>query len=154
QSIATFFPVLAWIASVFTFLYSMMIVFLTFFGKYKGESDKHITEQKFGMLVPPIVLSILVVGIFFFPNLLGENIINLAISSIYPEVTNNLIGDMQIWHCIHTELMMTIGIIFIHVILFLFRQYVRKVFIPFPRVLSFDTLYNNTLEYMHYFAKK
>src|SRR5699024_12431465 len=29
QSIATLFPVLAWIASIFTFLYSMMIVFLT-----------------------------------------------------------------------------------------------------------------------------
>src|SRR5699024_12639161 len=46
------------------------------------------------------------------------------------------------------------GIIFIGVILFVFRQYVRKVFILFPRVLSFDTLYNNTLEYMDYFAKK
>src|SRR5699024_12207636 len=31
---------------------------------------------------------------------------------------------------------------------------VRKVFILFPRVLSFFTLYNNTLEYMDYFAKK
>lgn len=154
QSIATLFPVLAWIASVFTFLYSMMIVFLTFFGKYKGESDKHITEPKFGMLVPPIVLSILVVGIFFFPNLLGDNLIKPAIYSIYPEVTNNLIGDIQIWHGFNTELMMTIGIIFIGVILFVFRQYVRKVFILFPRVLSFDTLYNNTLEYMDYFAKK
>src|SRR5699024_9400981 len=33
-------------------------------------------------------------------------------------------------------------------------DYVRKVFILFPRILSFDTLYNNTLEYMDYFAKK
>jgi len=154
QSFATLFPVLAWIASIFTFLYSMMIVFLTFFGKYKGESDKHIEEPKFGMLVPPIVLSIFVVGIFFFPNLLGDNLIKPAIYSIYPEVTNNLIGDIQIWHGFNTELMMTIGIVFIGVILFVFRQYVQKVFILFPKILSFDTLYNNTLEYMDHFAKK
>ncbi|WP_205417766.1 hypothetical protein, partial [Escherichia coli] len=31
------FPIIAWIASVFTFLYSMIFVFKTFTGKYQPE---------------------------------------------------------------------------------------------------------------------
>src|SRR5699024_11256497 len=41
ESIALIFPIVAWIASIFTFVYSMMIVFETFLGKKQG----NVTEE-------------------------------------------------------------------------------------------------------------
>lgn len=154
QAVAGFFPVIAWIASIFTFLYSMMIVFLTFFGPYNEQPDVKVEEPKLGMLVPPIILSLFVVGIFFFPNVLGDYLIKPAVASIYPNITDNLIGDIALWHGFNTELMMTIGIVVIGIVLFIFREYVRKIFIIFPKSLSFDTLYNNTIANVDIFAKK
>src|SRR5699024_2592583 len=58
QSFAAIFPFVAWIASVFTFIYSMMIVFKTFVGPYKSQTDATPKEPKFGMLIPPIILAI------------------------------------------------------------------------------------------------
>ncbi len=154
QAFAGMFPVIAWIASIFTFLYSMMIVFLTFFGPYNEQPDVKVEEPKLGMLVPPIILSLFVVGIFLFPNVLGDYLIKPAVASIYPNITDDLIGDIALWHGFNTELMMTIGIVIIGIILFIFREYVRKIFILFPRSLSFDTLYNNTIVKIDIFAKK
>src|SRR5699024_2958138 len=45
------FPIIAWIASVFTFVYSMIIVFKTFLGTYRGETiAKKDIEPPVGML--------------------------------------------------------------------------------------------------------
>ena len=153
QTFAGIFPIVAWVASIFTFLYSMMIVFLTFFGPYKEIPDMQAEEPKPGMLIPPIILSVLVVTIFFVPNVLGDYIIKPAVYSIYPNITDPLIDHITIWHGFNTELMMTIGIIIIGIILFIFRDYVRKTFVLFPQGLSFDTLYNNTIDYVDHGAK-
>ena len=153
QTFAGVFPVVAWIASIFTFLYSMMIVFLTFFGPYKEQPDVQAEEPSPGMLIPPVILSILVVVIFFFPNVLGDYIIKPAVYSIYPNITDPLIGDIVHWHGFNTELMMTIGIIIIGIVLFMFRDHVRKVFVLFPKGLSFDTLYNNAIDSIDHGAK-
>ena len=46
-------PVVAWIASVFTFLYSMILVFKTFTGRYQPEKlEKKPHEAPLGMLIP------------------------------------------------------------------------------------------------------
>ena len=153
QTFAGLFPIIAWIASIFTFLYSMMIVFSTFFGPYKEQPDMEVTEPKKGMLIPPIILSILVVVIFFFPNVLGDYLIKPAVHSVYPNITGDLIGDIAIWHGFNTELWMTIGIVIIGIILYAFRDRVRKVFVLFPKSLSFDTLYNQTIDYVDHISK-
>lgn len=153
EAFASMFPIIAWIASVFTFLYSMMIVILTFFGPYKAKPDVQVSEPKVGMLIPPIILSLLVVVIFFIPNTLGDYLIKPAIYSVYPNITDDLIGDISLWHGFNTEVMMTIGIIILGIILFIFRRYVRYIFILFPRSLSFDNVYNKTLVFIDTKAK-
>src|SRR5699024_4219405 len=74
NNIATLFPIIAWVASVFTFVYSMMIVFQTFFGEYKEQPSGNAKEPSPGMLIAPIVLAAMVVLIFFFPNVLNKYI--------------------------------------------------------------------------------
>src|SRR5699024_9327924 len=50
-----------------------------------------------------------------------------------------------IWHGFNTELMMTIGIILLGTMIYIYLNYFKKIYIVFPRSFSFDTLYNNLL---------
>src|SRR5699024_12232494 len=69
-------PIFAWVASVFTFVYCMIIVFKTFFGEYKGRHHENKQfEPPIGMLISPIILGLFVVAIFFTPNLVGKYLI-------------------------------------------------------------------------------
>lgn len=147
ESIALIFPVVAWIASIFTFVYSMMIVFETFLGEKQGNVTEETKEPPYGMLLPPFILSILVVLIFFFPNVLADWLLKPAIIAIYPFVQINEIATIRHWHGFNTELWMTIGILLVGTILFAFRQHVKKVFFIFPQSLSLDRLYNRSLFY-------
>lgn len=53
----TLFPVLAWVASVFTFIYSMIVVLKPFTGKLQlNLLDKKPHEAPIGMLISPIIL--------------------------------------------------------------------------------------------------
>src|SRR5699024_11885802 len=82
------FPVIAWIASVFTFVYCLIIVFQTFLGPYRPERlERQSQEASPGVLVAPIVLAVFVVGIFFFPNVLGLFILRPAMASVFPSFT-------------------------------------------------------------------
>ena len=59
-------PIIAWIASVFTFVYSLYFVFHTFRGKHKPEQlPKAAHEAPIGMLVSPGILATLVIVFFF-----------------------------------------------------------------------------------------
>ena len=78
-------PVIAWVASVFTFIYCMIIIFKTFFGTTeKLPQDRHIHEAPMGMLISPFVLVFFVIAIFFFPNVLAKYILAPAMLSVYP----------------------------------------------------------------------
>ena len=79
-------PVIAWIASVFTFIYSFIFVFHTFTGKRKAEElPKVPREAPLGMLIPPAVLASLVVIFGLFPNLVSVSLIEPALASIFPQ---------------------------------------------------------------------
>src|SRR5699024_9898020 len=81
------FPIIAWIASVFTFIYSMYFVFHTF-GK-KGDVEalpKAPKEAPTGMLISPIILATLVVVIFFIPNVFGKWLIKPAVLALQPNL--------------------------------------------------------------------
>lgn len=151
----TLFPVVAWTASVFTFVYCLIIVFKTFFGEYKGRhlegkpSEHKQVEPPVGMLMSPLILGVFIVGIFFFPNIIGKYIIFPAMGSIFP--TFNLqAADFPIsaWHGFNTELWMTIGIIVLGTLLYLTFRYWRIIYRLFPETRSLDALYNHTLEGM------
>lgn len=111
-------PIIAWVGSIFTFVYSMILVFKTFTGKYQPEklsTKPH--EAPMGMLISPIILVSLVVIFGLFPGLLSNTILSPAITSIY----GGGIYDLHIyhWHGFQPELFMTIGVIAFGTILYL-----------------------------------
>ncbi|MCL7746891.1 Na+/H+ antiporter subunit A [Halalkalibacter alkaliphilus] len=127
QTWGMLFPILAWIASVFTFVYCMIMFFKTFTGKFQPEKldVKHVHEAPVGMLISPIVLGSLVVIFGLFPNLLAYTLIEPAMASILP----NLLGpddrfyvNIYHWHGFNTELFMTIGVIVIGTFIFLMMK--------------------------------
>lgn len=115
-------PIVAWLASVFTFIYCMILVFKTFTGVWKpGLIDKHPHEAPIGMLISPIILASLVILFFFAPNLLSATILEPSLHAIFPnllEPGEHFDVHIQPWHGWNTELFMTIGIILIGSYLF------------------------------------
>ncbi|MFD2444468.1 Na+/H+ antiporter subunit A [Bacillus sp. CGMCC 1.16607] len=141
------FPILAWIASVFTFIYSMVIVFKTFTGKFQLEKKPH--EAPFGMLVPPIILASLVVIFGIFPNTLSHYFIEPTMASVLPSLLKEKsVFDVHIsfWHGPNIELFMTIGVIILGILLFISLPKWKKVYSLFPEKLTFNRLYDTFID--------
>ena len=144
------FPVVAWIASVFTFVYSMIIVFQTFFGEHQPDRlDREAHEAPIGMLISPSILAFFVVFMFFFPNIVGNYLLRPAMNAVYPTLTN--IGDamepIKIWHGFELPLWMTIGVIMIGVLLYLTFNYWRPMYKLGPLRWGLDHVYNGALTF-------
>lgn len=144
------FPVLAWIASVFTFIYSMKLVFRTFTGKYKPEGlKKKPHEAPLGMLISPVVLGSLVIIFGLFPNILSHNLISPAMASILPSLLSpGDIFDVHIyfWHGPTIELFMTIGVVVLGIILYLTLPKWERTYDLLPEKLTLNKLYDKGLE--------
>ncbi|WP_342565604.1 Na+/H+ antiporter subunit A [Paenibacillus sp. FSL R7-0345] len=116
------FPVIAWVASVFTFVYSMIFVFKTFGGKLRQEKlDKVPHEAPLGLLLSPVILISLAVVFAFFPGLVSGPLIKQALASIH----TGLLGSgeafevsIHFWHGFTPEIFMTLGVIAAGVLLF------------------------------------
>ncbi|MFP3917847.1 Na+/H+ antiporter subunit A [Lysinibacillus telephonicus] len=150
QSIAWFIPIIAWIASVFTFVYCLIIVSKTFFGKIKPDIlEKNPHEPPFGMLVPPFILIGLVVVIFFFPNLLGNNILKPAMLSIFPAYSSaeEIAPHVSAWHGFNTELQLTIGVVIVGIILFITVKYWKRIYRIFPQQWTFNAIYERVITF-------
>lgn len=147
-SIGIIFPVIAWVASVFTFVYCMIFIFKTFLGAAQPDKlDKPIHEAPFGMLISPLILVIIVVGMFFFPNIIGAYVLRPAMMSIYPTFTDvdSLVPYIHAWHGVNAEVLMTIGIILVGAILFKQLKKWKVVYNLWPQNYSFNAFYNNFL---------
>ncbi|MEH7494555.1 Na+/H+ antiporter subunit A [Neobacillus niacini] len=144
------FPVLAWIASVFTFVYSMILVFKTFTGKYQPDKlDKKPHEAPMGLLISPIILVSLVIIFGFFPNLLSPSLISPAMASILP----GLLGageefkvHISFWHGPTTELFMTLGVIIFGVVLYKTHSRWKNVYKSIPEKLALNRFYDFLVE--------
>ncbi|KIN27312.1 Na+/H+ antiporter subunit A [Bacillus subtilis] len=152
QTWGVLFPVLAWIGSVFTFIYSMKLLFKTFRGNYQPEQlEKQAHEAPVGMLVPPVILVALAVSLFFFPNILSYSLIEPAMNSIYPTL---LAGHEKFhvhisqWHGVTTELLMTAGIVVIGTIGYLSLNKWKGIYKLFPSKLTLNRLYDKLLTLM------
>lgn len=142
------FPVIAWIASVLTFVYSMIIVFKTFLGEHQPDRlDRQAHEAPVGMLIAPSILGLLVVGIFFFPNVVGHYVLRPAMAAVYPPFAGaeGLVPHISAWHGFNEPLQMTIGVILIGGLLYLFLRYWRGVYTIGPMRWSLDGFYNGLL---------
>ncbi|MEI4771313.1 Na+/H+ antiporter subunit A [Psychrobacillus sp. FJAT-51614] len=148
DTIGIIFPIIAWIASVFTFVYCMIIIFKTFLGPAQPEKlDKPIHEAPIGMLISPLILVAFVVGIFFFPNILGEYILRPAMASIYPTFAEaeSLTPKISAWHGINAELLMTIGVILVGALLYYRLKNWKPIYSLFSQKYTFNALYNKVL---------
>ncbi|GAF16101.1 LOW QUALITY PROTEIN: Na(+) H(+) antiporter subunit A [Bacillus sp. JCM 19046] len=142
------FPVVAWVASVLTFVYCMILVFKTFFGNYQPEKlEKKAHEAPLGMLIPPVILASLVVAFFFFPNIIGEYLIQPGYGAILPTFMEANLPDYDIapWHGINTELLMTLGVVGFGIVLYRLWPSWSGIYALFPAKFSLDSLYNHTL---------
>lgn len=146
-SIGALFPIIAWIASIFTFVYCMIFVFKTFGGPYHPERlNRKVHEAPIGMLLAPLMLVLLVVLIFFFPNVLGKYILTPALAAVLPMMTPSSY-DLKIsaWHGFNYELLMTIGVIVMGSLLYLFKKKWLPAARKYPQKLSLNHLFNEGL---------
>jgi len=146
---AVLFPVLAWIGSVFTFIYSMIIVFKVFTGKFQPEKlEKKPHEAPVGMLISPIILASLVVVFGLFPNLLSYSLIQPAAAAIVPSIIpagEQLDVHISFWHGITAELLMTIGVVSVGILLYKFMPKWLRVYDYFPGKVTLNQFYNSGL---------
>ncbi|MET1181212.1 Na+/H+ antiporter subunit A [Peribacillus simplex] len=139
------FPVAAWVASVFTFIYSMIVVLKPFTGKLQLQLlDKRPHEAPVGMLISPIILASLVIVFGIFPNLLSSRIIEPAVASIQPSLAG---PDFQVhiafWHGFKPEVWMTVGIIAFGILLYKTLPKWQKITRGIPERISLNALYDN-----------
>ncbi|MED1603850.1 Na+/H+ antiporter subunit A [Cytobacillus kochii] len=149
ETLGILFPIIAWVASVFTFIYSMILVFKTFRGKYKPDRlEKKAHEAPIGMLISPIILASLVIVIFFFPNVIADLLLVPAVSAILPSLIEEGVLKIHIsaWHGFSAELYMTIGVVVVGTIMYLMLKKWTKVYRLYPQNLTINALYNNSLE--------
>ncbi|CAM3798875.1 Na+/H+ antiporter subunit A [Marinicrinis lubricantis] len=143
------FPVLAWLASVFTFIYSMILLFKTFRGSLKLEQlPKKPHEAPLGMLLSPMILASLVVIFGLFPNILSYSLIEPAMASILPSLLqpgDQFLVHISHWHGWQTEIFMTIGVIVFGTLLFLSLRYLQRIYRWIPEKLSLNLLYDKGL---------
>lgn len=149
QTVGVFLPIIAWIASVFTFIYSVSLVYKTFLGKFKPERlDKRPHEAPIGMLISPLLLVAFIIGIFIFPNALGQAILKPAMASLYPDAPlTQIVPHIAAWHGWQPELFMTIAVVIVGLVLFKLLPKWRRVYGFFTRERSFNALYNNTISF-------
>jgi len=142
-------PIMAWIASVFTFVYCLRLVFRTFTGNHRPELlDRKPHEAPLGMLIPPGILAILVVLLFFFPNLLSTRVLEPAMHAVLPNFLaagERFVEHITPWH-FNLELLMTIGIIIIGTILH--KQFKRwaDIYDNLPRKYTLNNAYDKGLQ--------
>ncbi|MGD6968159.1 Na+/H+ antiporter subunit A [Rossellomorea vietnamensis] len=144
QTWGILFPVLAWVGSVFTFIYSMIVVFKPFTGKHQPEKlDKTPHEAPLGMLIPPVILASLVIVFGFFPNILTRTMIDPAVSAI----TNLTVEDTEIyfWHGFTIELFMTLGVFLFGVLLYTQLPKWISLYNRMPERLTLNSFYDNGL---------
>ncbi|WP_066159230.1 Na+/H+ antiporter subunit A [Halalkalibacter krulwichiae] len=148
QKVGFLFPVIAWVASVFTFIYCMILILKTFTGKYQPEKlEKKAHEAPIGMLIPPLILASLVIVMFFFPNVISKYLLVPAIMAIVPGAAEAGVEvKISAWHGFNTELFMTIGVVGLGSLLFLYLRKWYWMYRLVPEVIMLNKAYDAALE--------
>ena len=153
SSVSFLFPLLAILGSIFTFLYSVKIIFQVFLGENKEETPKAPKEASLLLLISPAILSLLVVIFGLFPNLLSKTIIDPAAMGILNAV-EPLNTHITHWHGFNSPaLWATIVIILVGAVLYYFRdtwtfvyKYIKDQFTInylYDQGLNYSTIYSN-----------
>ncbi|AXI00322.1 Na+/H+ antiporter subunit A [Sporosarcina sp. PTS2304] len=156
DTLTLLFPIVAWIGSIFTFIYCMVIVFQSFLGSvpapFPGQRPAH--EAPIQMLIAPIVLGSLVLMIFFFPNVLGTYLLGPAMIAVYPHLVGmeNLVPEIHAWHGWNTPIFMTLGVVIAGILLYRFLRYWKGVYRLGILQWTLDRFYNASLSWVERIA--
>ena len=156
ESIGILIPIIAWIASIFTFVYCMIMLFKTFTGKpHYLKVGKKVHEAPIGMLIPPVILAGLVVVVFFFPNDLAQSILVPAWAAVLPSLAEKGILQVQIsaWHGLNPELLMTVGVVILGAFLYKTLPKWQGIYHWYPKSLTLNNIYDGSLNGMESFSR-
>lgn len=152
------FPVVAFVASVLTFIYCLILILKTFIGPYQPmKLEKKAREAPAGMLIAPVILAALVIIIFFFPNTLSYTILEPTMQSIMPnflEPGERFEVYIRPWHGWNTELLMTIGIVLLGALLYFFLDKWSSLYYYLPHKLTVNYAYEQGLMSMENLSLK
>lgn len=148
DTVGILFPLVAWIASIFTFIYCMILVFKPFLGKHHpSKLEKKAHDAVYGMVVSPAILALFVVLLFFYPNVVVDYLLLPVLASLLPGFAATGFGlePISAWHGLTVELGMTAGVVGIGTVLYLsFRKWIR-LYGYMPGRLSLNALYDYLL---------
>lgn len=152
-------PIVIWIASIFTFIYSMIIIFKSFTGTYHADLlERKPHEAPVGMLAPPAVLAILAVALFLFPGLVVTSILEPTVKGMAPQVFAQYTDwhpHITAWHGPNLELFMTIGVVLIGTFLYLtIEKWKTPVFELIPKRINLSQGYDKAIIYMEKLGAK
>lgn len=128
------------IASIGTFLYSVVMIARTFL------AERHIEEvagENLGLLAAPAILGGLIIVLFFAPNVLLHYLITPAIQSVITYDTAELIHPIKPWHGFNMPLWMTVTVFVVGSICFLTGWYKR--IYPKRKEMWLNVVYKETL---------
>jgi len=149
-------PIVAWIASVFTFVYCMILIFKVFLGRYEPKPDLRIPhEAPPGMLISPLLLAALVVLLFFFPNSVAPALVEPTVQGALPQLFDSRPDwhvHLSAWHGFNTELMMTLGVVVLGTLLYKYLATFRNLYDSLPFKISLNRAYDNGLEAMERYS--
>src|SRR5690625_4598402 len=100
------------------------------------------------MLIAPVILAVLVVVIFFIPNIVGEALVNPAVVAMQSGLYSNpseVPVHVSAWHGWTPELLMTIGIIGLGTMMFLTMRKWQPLYKLQPGFLSLNGLYDSLM---------
>ncbi|WP_456278209.1 Na+/H+ antiporter subunit A [Bacillus sp. AK128] len=141
QMVAPFFPFIAVIGSIFTFVYSMVLYFKTFTGELKlSKLERKPHDPPFGMLVSPLILVILIIGIALFPGPFNEYLLTPAVTAVMGEVPHT---HIYFWHgFFNAPLFMSLGVLFIGSLLYITKDKWLHVYDRLPGRWSMTKTYD------------
>ncbi|WP_159887815.1 Na+/H+ antiporter subunit A [Paenibacillus puerhi] len=149
-------PIIAWVASIFTFVYCMILIFKVFTGPYQPKpQERELHEAPLGMLISPMILAVLVILLFFFPNVIASSLLVPTVQAILPQAFVN--GEewhvhISAWHGFNTELLMTIGIVVLGTVLYRYLTQFRNIYESVPFRFSLNQAYDQGLAGMERIA--
>jgi multicomponent Na+:H+ antiporter subunit A len=132
-------PILAVLGSIFTFVYSMYLVFGTFAGKQKLEKlEKKPHEAPLAMLLAPFILAVFVILIGLMPNLLNEPLLAPAVAAVTGDLPHL---HLKFWHGVNTPLLMSLIVVIVGTLLFFTFKRWRPLYNRIPGKFSSDRWY-------------
>lgn len=139
------FPIVAFLGSIFTFIYSMMLSFHVFTGQAQLEKlEKKPHEAPLGMLIPPVTLAVMIVAVGLCPGLVANSILAPVVEAIVPG--SEPVVHISHWHGLNWPLFMTIGVLGIGFVMFRSLSRWQAVYRAFPPILSLNSFYDSWLD--------